>query len=558
MVYSCTQQGSATQSGRKIHATTYTPEVGTVVNTNSTHSPPTNTSAKTPVKTTIKTESSKNSCDVRQTLSPSQTSLTSSNSNSSISSSASSKHDSTMLSPESGPTTPKSHYRSLSHEKPGFAGASPESQASLRRHILGNGSTMRLKDEPGISKDVSRSKDDQAINLSTSPRTEHGKLAGKHSEHKGERVEEHRACLSSSGRALPAGPGPITMPYRDIVHQSQFRDQNAPLNLVNNSSSSASASSNADSKDRRDNNSDQSRASSRDSNCSNTRPSAPVNPADSAGGPIPLAPGLLPPWAGLPYSSMGYMLPWDTMFREQLRSLPEEERRRLIEMGYIPPHLLLDAGIPDPRFPPSWPQPSSNPAPVPLVTKETSKTKIKSESNGRDRSPALKDGQARKAHDTSAARHGHGLSPGRVEVKRAASSSPAPHSTSSSSLGPGRSSQVLMMPGALPPGGLPSTSHASQSGQVFKADALSEPKTHVDIKPFNVLPQSGRSSTPSTPTSGPTSCTASRPNQMDESSNGMLLIHYLTYMTLGTFYGFGILIGGFCHIGRKKIHFSFH
>ena len=354
--------------------------------------------------------------------------MTSSNSNSSLSSSASSKQDS-IISPEGGPATPRSHHRS---EK--FTGISPESQSSLRRHILSHGNSsnaMKLKDEPGFNKETSRTKDDQAINLSTSPRaSEHStKSSDKHPNLKG---EERRAGLTSGGRALNMVPGqaPLSLPYRDIIHQPQFREHSSavPLNLVNAAPSPAlintsnSRVSGTDNKEAKESVATPSRSSSRDSTASVSRPSAPMNPAaETAGGILTSAPGMLPPWAGLPYGSVGgYMVPWDTMFREQLRSLPEDERRRLIEMGYIPPHLLLDAGLAEPRYSTGsgWSQ-AANPAPVPLLVKDNSKAKIKTEANGhdrtvvRDRSPLRRDNTGENAEAKSRSTAG---SP-RVDIK---------------------------------------------------------------------------------------------------------------------------------------------
>ena len=510
MVYSCTpssQQRPRSVSGRKVHATTYTPEVGTIATTSSTNASPgsTKTSMK-PVKTES-LRSSNNTCDARTSLSPSQVSMTSSNSNSSLSSSGSSKQDS-MLSPESGPTTPRSHHRTT--------GISPESQSSLRRHILGhssNSNAMKLKDEPGVNnKEASRTKDDQAINLSTSPRATElaAKSSDKHSmEHKGDRLEERRASLTSGGRALNMGPGPsqapLTLPYRDIIHQSQFREQSSamPLNLVNTApspsliSAGSTGGSSAENKETKETPTTPSRSSSRDSTVSVSRPSAPVNPAaDTAGGALTAAPGMLPPWAGLPYGSMGYMLPWDTMmFREQLRSLPEEERRRLIELGYIPPHLLLDAGL-DPRYAgsASWSQ-STNAGPVPLLVKDNNKTKIKTETSGhdrtsvRDRSPLRSENTAAKSETN--VRHAAG-SP-RVDIKV------------DEGQGPGSChNQVYTVTAPT----------IASGGQVIKVDVTAEHKTQVDIKPFNVVPQ-------------PAASNSNRQSQADEPTSGIYSIYFV-------------------------------
>ena len=522
MVYSCTpsnQQRPRSVSGRKVHATTYTPEVGTIETTSTNASP---SSAKTPMKP-VKTESvrgSNNTCDARTSLSPSQVSMTSSNSNSSLSSSGSSKQDS-MLSPECGPTTPRSHHRTT--------GISPESQSSLRRHILGHSSSsnaMKLKDEPGVNKEPSRTKDDQAINLSTSPRaTEHAaKSSDKHSvEHKGDRLEERRTSLTSGGRALNIGPGPgqapLSLPYRDIIHQSQYREQSSamPLNLVNTVpsasliSAGSTGGSGTENKETKDSATTPSRSSSRDSTASVSRPSAPVNPAaDTTGGALTAAPGMLPPWAGLPYGSMGYMLPWDTMmFREELRSLPEEERRRLIELGYIPPHLLLDAGL-DPRYPgsASWSQPA-NPGPVPLLVKDNNKTKIKTETSGhdrtsvRDRSPLRRDNTAAKAETNG----------------RLASSSPRVDIKVDEGPGPGSChSQVYTVTAPT----------IASGGQVIKVDVTAEHKTQVDIKPFNVVPQPAASNN------------SNRQSQADEPTSGMyhiqIVLIYVLYCYICTGY----------------------
>ena len=496
MVYSCTpsnQQRPRSVSGRKVHATTYMPEVGTVASTSSTHS--STTSAKTPMKP-VKTEgirSSNSTCETRTSLSPSQTSMTSSNSSSSLSSSGSSKQDSMLLSPESASTTSRSHHRT---EK--FTGISPESQSSLRRHILShaNSNAMKLKDEPGVNKEPSRTKDDQAINLSTSPRApEHSsKSSDKHSvELKGDRLEDRRAGLTSGGRALSMGPGqaPLALPYRDIIHQPQFREHSSavPLNLVNTAPSpslinaSTCVGSGTDNKEVKESAATPSRSSSRDSTASVSRPSAPVNPAAD------MAPGMLPPWAGLPYGSMGYMLPWDTMFREQLRSLPEEERRRLIEMGYIPPHLLLDAGLADPRYPggASWSQ-TANPAPVPLIVKDNSKAKIKAETSGhdrtlvRDRSPLRNDNT-----ETRTEASGRPTGSPRVDIKV------------DEGQGPGSChSQVYTVTAPT----------IASGGQVIKVDVTAEHKTQVDIKPFNVVPQPAASNN------------GNRQSQADEPASG--------------------------------------
>ncbi len=517
LMYSCTPsaQKSRSMSGRKVHATTYTPEVGTIASTTTTQASP--TSAKTPVKP-VKTENVRNSSgsaggDACVSLSPTQTSsmMTHSNSNSSLSSSGScSKAECGMLSPEAaGPgSTPRCHTRGeKTAATTGFSGISPESQSTLRRHILGHSSAaaaasttaaVKLKDEPGINKEPpSRSgcKDDQAINLSTSPRA---------ADHAAKPSDKHGGAEQQ--RAGPAHRAPL--PYRDLMHQSHFRDHSStmPLNLVNTApspslNSTVSTSSSSENKDTRNSATSVSRCSSRDSALS--RPSAPVNPAaETPGGGLSAGapPGLLPPWAGLPYPSMGYMLPWDPMFRE-LCSLPEEERRRrLLEMGYIPPHFLVDAGL-DPRFPGSaaaWSQgaTASTAVPVPLVVKDNSKTKIKSESNGqqpdrvRDRSPLRREVSAAAAKPESsgcapAARRREPGPSDRVDIK--ADEGPSPRS---------RHSQVSCDPAS---GG---------QGQAIKADVMPELKTQVDIKPFNVVPQqqqpaaSNNNKPPDEPSSG--------------------------------------------------------
>ncbi len=417
-----------------------------------------------------------------------------------------------MLSPEgAGPSTSRSHHRSVDK----VPGISPESQTTLRRHILSHSSStatstaaMKLKEEPGTSRDRGGCKDDQAINLSTSPRAVDyaAKSGDKHptsTVRKYDRMEERRggAGPSGSGGGRPMGPGQpgMPLPYRDLVHRSQFRDHATPampLNLVNTSmspslnSAAGTANSSSDNKHSQDNSAtNASRSSSRDSAAPLSRPSAPVNPAaDSAGGALAAAPGMLPPWAGLPYGSMGYMLPWDTMmFREQLRSLPEDERRRLLELGYIPPHLLLDAGLADPRFPlgvpASWPQPASHPAPVSLVVKDNNKPKIKSETSGSDKSsvvrgesPSRRDSPNTKPDGAGSPAAAVGRAPtGLADVKGDEGQRPQ-----------SRDGQVHSA--ESPP------NNTTSGGKVIKVDVTVEHKTQVDIKPFSVAPQPPASS----------------------------------------------------------------